>query len=417
MSYEDIRLIAENARMASQSLPLLSTKCKDAVLKDVARTLIQQTKAIVLANTKDVDAAKVKGLSKAMIDRLMLDAKRIKGIADAVVEITKLKDPVGMVVEKCKRLGIRIEKVRIPLGVIGMIYESRPNVTIDAAALCFKSGNAIILRGGSEAFHSNDVLVKIFQTVLKKHKIDPDVVSRVPDTDRQSMIDLLSMDRFVDVIIPRGGEGLMRFIAEHTRIPVIKHDKGVCSLFVDKDVAIDKAIRIIQNAKVQRPGVCNALENLFVHQAIAKKFLPKLQQALSLDHVELRGDQKTRKILPEIKQAEEGDFTTEYLDLILSIKIVKDVQEAIQCVYKYSSNHTDGILTPNKKNADLYKRAITSSCVVINSSTRFNDGGQLGLGAEIGISTTKLHAYGPMGLNELTTTKYIVESDYKVRVS
>lgn len=417
MSFKTIAELAVQSREASRRLPTLTTKIKNSVLKDVAKLLVRRQKSILLANNKDLKHAREKNLSAAMIDRLILNENRIHALAQSVLEIAALPDPVGDVIESRKRGKIRIQKVRIPLGVVAMIYESRPNVTIDAAALCFKSGNAVILRGGSEAFHSSQCLVKLFRTVLRKHKLNPNAVTLIPDTDRQSMVDLLQQDSCIDVVIPRGGEGLMRFIAEHTRIPVIKHDKGVCSLFVDKGINHAKAIPLILNAKVQRPGVCNALETLYIHRAEAKLFLPKLVFALNEAGVEVRGDAEACRISKAILAATDEDFATEYLDLILSIKIVRDVMDAIACVHRYSSNHTDGILTSNRKHAAMFTRAVTSSCVVINSSTRFNDGGQLGLGAEIGISTTKLHAYGPMGLNELTTAKYVVESDYAIRTS
>ncbi len=407
--------LAEKSKQASQEICALSTNVKNKILKDVAKELIKEKTAIINANKKDVRTAKAKGLSAAMIDRLVLNEKRIKEMKEAVLDIVKLPDPVGDIIETRKRLGLNIKKTRIPLGVVCIIYESRPNVTIDAASLCFKSGNAVILRGGSEAFYSNALLVKIFSSVLKKHGINSNTVSLVPYTERKAMISLLQLDKLIDVVIPRGGESLMKFIGDHTRIPVIKHDKGTCSLFVDESADTGKAIRIIENAKIQRPGVCNALETLYVHRKIAKKILPELCDILGSKGVEIRGDDKAQKIVKKIKKAKEIDYSEEYLDLILAIKVVKDVHEAIGCVIKYSSDHTDGIITENKKNVALFVKSINSSCVTVNTSTRFNDGGQLGLGAEIGISTTKLHAYGPMGLKELTTSKYVVDSDYMIR--
>lgn len=415
MSKIEIIKIAKGAKEASSSLNTITTAKKNSVLKDLAKVLLSEKKKIIKENDKDVKMARNKGLSAAMVDRLVLNEKRIQGMSDAVLEIASLADPVGEIVEKRKRKGLTIRRIRIPLGVIGMIYESRPNVTVDAASLCFKSGNAIILRGGSEAFHSNTVLVKIMTMVLKKHGIDSRVVSMIPFTDRSAIKDMCELVGWIDVIIPRGGAGLMKYISENARVPVIKHDKGVCSIFVDESAKIQEAIRVIHNAKVQRPGVCNALESLYVHRKISKKFLPELCKVLFESGVEIRGDALARKIVSKIKAAKEADYGTEYLDLILSVKIVKDVQDAIENIIKYSSDHTESILTQNKKNADLFVMALTSSCVMVNTSTRFNDGGELGLGAEIGISTTKLHAYGPMGLKELTTTKFVVESDYKIR--
>ncbi|MBF0104412.1 MAG: glutamate-5-semialdehyde dehydrogenase [Deltaproteobacteria bacterium] len=415
MISKKIEHIAIKTKQASYELTTLDTRHKNRVLKELAVQIHKNRAAIKKANLKDVTEAGRKGLSAAMIDRLVLDDGRIDAMRHSVLEVAGLKDPVGEMTEQRKRNGLHIKKVRIPLGVICMIYESRPNVTVDAASLCFKSGNAVILRGGAEAYHSNCALVGIIRDVLKKNAVDPCAVSMVPFTDRSAMIHLLQMDRYINVVIPRGGEGLMRFIGDHTKIPVIKHDKGVCSLFVDESADILKAVRVIENAKVQRPGVCNALEQLYVHKKIAAKFLPEFYRAMTADHVEIRGDHQTRKIIPAIKLATDKDFGTEYLDLILAVKVVTDVRDAISHVIRYSSDHTDGIITKNKKNAGLFARAINSSCVMINTSTRFNDGGELGLGAEIGIATTRLHAYGPMGLRELTAQKFVVESDYRIR--
>lgn len=415
MSKKKIIQIARTTKEAAHQLNTLTTAGKNRVLKDLASTLVANTDRIIRANREDVSAAKEKGLQAAMIERLVLDPRRIKGMHDALLEIAALPDPVGEVIASWKRKGLKIKRVRIPLGVIGMIYESRPNVTIDAFSLCFKSGNAIILRGGSEAFQSNKVLVELIRTVLKKNKVNPDVVAMVPFTDRAAMAHLLKLDQYIDLVIPRGGEGLMRFIAENARVPVIKHDKGVCSIFVDESADLERAVRVIENAKVQRPAVCNAVETVYVHKKIAGKFLPRLFEVLDGHGVEIRGDAPVKRILPQVKAAREADFGTEYLDLILAVKTVNDVNDAIRSIRKYSSNHTESILTNNKRNAGIFCRALDSSCVMVNTSTRFNDGGQLGLGAEIGISTTKLHAYGPMGLKELTTAKFVVESDYKVR--
>lgn len=402
-------------RRSSWALATLATDSKNAVLNDLAAALCENTATIQAANDRDVKAAQRQGLSAALIDRLVLNDKRIQGMSQAVKDVAALPDPVGEVTESRERGGLSIKHVRIPLGVILMIYESRPNVTVDAASLCFKSGNAVILRGGSEAFHSNKALVKIVQDVLKRHGIAPTAVTMIPDTSRQGMARLLKMDGFIDVVIPRGGEGLMKFIKKNSAIPVIKHDRGVCSIFVDETADFDRAINVIENAKVQRPGVCNALETLYVHEKAASAFLPKLAEMLTLDGVEIRGDATVKKLVPAAKQATAKDWGTEYLDLILAIKTVKDVDDAIAHIRKYGSHHTESILTRDRANADNFVHNLDSSCVMVNTSTRFNDGGELGLGAEIGISTTKLHAYGPMGLRELTTTKFVVESDYRVR--
>ena len=410
-----IESLVKQAKKASHSLLTLSTAKKNKVLLELAKALLRSQKDIIAFNQKDVALATSKGLSGAMIDRLILNEKRITAMSDAVREVASLPDPIGQIVETRERQGLHIKRVRIPLGVIAMIYESRPNVTIDAASLCFKSGNAVILRGGSEAFYSNQCLVKIMQEILQKHHIDPAVVSFVPFTDRQAMIDLLQFDKEISVVIPRGGENLMQFIKEHSKVPVIKHDKGVCSIFVDNSAKVSASLEVIYNAKVQRPGVCNALENLYVHEKIAAEFLPQLFQRLSAADVEIRGDAVARSVVPQMKRAVEKDFDTEYLDLILAVKVVKNVEDAVSEIRAHSSGHTESILTQNKKNATFFVNELDSSCVMVNTSTRFNDGGELGLGAEIGISTTKLHAYGPMGLNELTSTKFVVESDYKTR--
>ena len=410
-----IQKIARQAKIASTELSVLPTNKKNKILYDLAHLLWKKQEDIISENQKDVSRAKRKGLSGALIDRLMLNEKRIKAMCEALKDVACLKDPVGEVLEKRQRNGLEIKRVRIPLGVIGMIYESRPNVTVDAAGLCLKSGNAIVLRGGSEAFLSNRVLVKIISQVLKKHHVNPAAVSMVPDTDRKSMIALMQLDCDIDLLIPRGGEELMRFVKKHSKIPVIRHDKGVCSIFVDDSAKINGAISVIVNAKTQRLGVCNALESLYVHKKISSLFFKKLIPELVSRGVELRGDAKIKKEFPFVKKAKEEDFRTEYLDLILSMKIVKDVDDAIQNIRRYSSHHTESILTESKSNAEKFVKSLDSSCVMVNTSTRFNDGGELGLGAEIGISTTKLHAYGPMGLAELTTSRFVVKSRYKVR--
>lgn len=407
--------MAKLARQASDKLVTVPSGQKNQVLKDLATLLAQHKKSIINTNQKDMALAEKKGLSQAMLDRLRLNDRRIDDMRSALKDIIKLSDPVGEIVEQRKYHGLEIQKVRIPLGVICMIYESRPNVTVDAFSLCFKSGNAVILRGGSEAFHSNKILVELIQKALKKNHLNQHAVCMVPATDRRTMKQLLALSDWIDLAIPRGGEGLMRFISKHARVPVIKHDKGVCSIFVDESCRAEDAIRVIENAKVQRPGVCNAVETVYIHQKIAQKLVPMLCEALAEKGVEIRGDPTVRKLFHRAKKAAESDWSTEYLDLILAIKTVRGVHDAIRHVIKYSSHHTDCILTQNRKNAAVFAKALTSSCVMINTSTRFNDGGQLGLGAEIGISTTRLHAYGPMGLKELTATKFVVKSRYKTR--
>lgn len=407
--------IVHQAKAASFDAASLSTPVKNRLLKTIAAELVRRCAEITTANARDLALGKKLKLSAAMLDRLHLDKKRIQLMSQGLIAVSRLPDPVGQVVEERKNNGLHISRVRIPLGVIGMIYESRPNVTVDAAALCLKSGNAVVLRGGSEAFQTSRVLVKIMRDVLIHAKINPNIISMIPQTDRRAMITMLALKDDIDVLIPRGGENLMRFVSEHSKIPVIKHDRGVCGIFVDESAKTDESIALILNAKTQRPGVCNALESLYVHRKISKKFLPLLFEELSASGVELRGDVHSQKIIPQIKKASEQDFGREYLDLILSVKVVKDVDEAVANIRKYGSRHTESILTQTPKHAQKFTDALDASCVMVNTSTRFNDGFELGLGAEIGISTTKLHAYGPMGLAELTTTHYVVKSDYRVR--
>lgn len=407
--------IVQDAKKASHTVAVMPTPVKNRLLKKIAAQLVKRQAEILAANGRDLATGRKLKLSAAMLDRLMLDEKRIQLMSRGVIEVSRLADPVGQVVEERERNGLHIKRVRIPLGVIGMIYESRPNVTVDAAALCLKSGNAVVLRGGSEAFQTSQVLVKIMQDVLRSAKVDPAIITMIPQTDRQAMITLLGLKNDIDVLIPRGGENLMRFVGEYSKIPVIKHDRGVCGIFVDESANIAKSIAVIINAKTQRPGVCNALESLYVHHKIAKNFLPPLCRELATLGVELRGDSTSKKIVPQIKKAIEKDFGREFLELILSIKVVADVDDAIANIRKYGSRHTESILTQIPAHAHKFTNSLDASCVMVNTSTRFNDGFELGLGAEIGISTTKLHAYGPMGLAELTTTHYVINSDYRAR--
>ena len=367
-------------------------------------------------NEKDLAAGREKGLSAAMLDRLALSDQVIESMIIGLQEVAALPDPVGEIDEMIKRPnGLMVGRMRIPLGVIGMIYESRPNVTVDAAALCLKAGNAILLRGGSEAIHSNLALAKVLQDALASEKINPAAIQVVPTTDREAVNVLLSLEEYIDLIIPRGGEGLIRFVAENSRIPVLKHYKGVCHVFVDSDADIDMAIDIVLNGKCQRPGVCNALETLLVHKDIASTFLPLVASRLVAASVELRGCSRTKEILPDIKDAVEEDWPAEFLDLILAVKVVDDLDAAMDHIVKYGSQHTEVIVTKSYANAHRFIKEVDASAVMVNASTRFSDGGQFGLGAEIGISTTKLHAYGPMGLKELTTKKFIVYGDGQVR--
>ena len=413
---EKIRTIAADARQASFAMARLSTGAKNELLTDMALALINNAPHIIEENRKDLVAGAKNGLSAAMLDRLMLDGARVQGMADAIREVAALPDPVGEVTGMWKRPNdLMVGKMRIPLGVIGIIYESRPNVTSDAAALCLKSGNAVVLRGGSEAIHSNLAIARILKDVLAKKEIPAAALSLVPFAEREGVTEMLKQEEFIDVIIPRGGESLIRFVVEHSKIPVIKHYKGVCHIFVDASANFEMAREIVINAKVQRPGVCNALETLLIHRDIAERFVPFIHQALTDLKVELRGDDAYRRFAPGAGAATEEDWHAEYLDLILSAGVVDGMDAAIDHINRYSSLHTESIITADYANAQRFIREVNSGVVMVNASTRFSDGNQLGLGAEIGISTTKLHSFGPMGLTDLTTTKFIVYGDGQVR--
>ncbi|MBI3755842.1 MAG: glutamate-5-semialdehyde dehydrogenase [Deltaproteobacteria bacterium] len=412
----DIQRITQSARQASLKLANLNTSVKNNALLRMADELLKNADAMKKTNKKDLQAAEGKGLSKAMIDRLTISDKVLKTMANGIREVAALSDPVGEITKMWKRPnGLLVGRMRIPLGVIGIIYEARPNVTADAAALCLKSGNAVVLRGGSEAINSNLAIAKVLQDACKKEGIPDTAIQVVPTTDREAVLEMLKLEEYIDLIIPRGGEGLIRFVVDNSKIPVIKHYKGVCHIFVDEFADMDMAEKVCFNAKVQRPGVCNAMETLLVHKKIANEFLPKMGKKYQDAHVEIRGCEETRKILPYARPAEEEDWSTEYLDLILSVKIVKDLDEAINHIAKYGSLHTESIITKDYSNSQRFLREVNSSTVLVNASTRFSDGFQLGLGAEIGISTTKIHAFGPMGLEELTTQKFIIFGDGQVR--
>jgi glutamate-5-semialdehyde dehydrogenase len=417
---EDIRksmkAIAAKAKQVSYDLANLPSGVKNQALIEMAERLEINQTWLIEENQKDLQAGAKSGLSLPMMERLRLTPAVIRGMAEGLREVASLPDPVGEVVKMWKRPnGLKVGKMRIPLGVIGIIYESRPNVTSDAAGLCLKSGNSVILRGGSEAFHSNQAIGKILQESLTKVGIPKEAVQVVPFTDREAVLEMLQFEGEIDLIIPRGGEELIRFVTSHSKIPVLKHDKGVCHIFIDESADPEMAVSICLNAKVQKPAVCNAVETLLVHEKAAKSFLKKIATALQNEGVELRGCPKTREILPSIKEAGENDWYREYLDLILSVKVVEGIDEAIQHIAIYGSSHTESILTSNYQNAERFLREVNSSCVLVNASTRFNDGFELGLGAEIGISTSKLHAFGPMGLEELTATKFIVYGNGQIR--
>ena len=408
--------MGQEARRASLLIARLSSEEKNRALTGMADALVANRDLLIGENARDLARAQEVGLSPAMIDRLRLTEASIGGIARGLTEVACLPDPVGAVTSMWRRPnGLRVGRMRIPLGVIGIIYESRPNVTADAAALCLKSGNAVILRGGSEAIHSNLAICRILRDVLCDCSLPASAIQIVPMTDREAITELLKLDEFIDVIIPRGGEELIRAVVRDSRIPVIKHYKGVCHVFVDDGADIAMAVRICLNAKTQRPGVCNAMETLLVHQAIAPAFLPAAAEELRKAGVVIRGCDRTRAILPFAGAASEEDWGREYLDLILSVRVVRDLDEAISHIETYGSLHTEAIVTESYERAERFLAEVNSSTVLVNASTRFSDGFELGLGAEIGISTTKLHAFGPMGLEELTTTKFIIYGNGQVR--
>jgi len=415
---EQVFRIAKDARHAASAVAGLSSADKDEALVEMAGQLIHHTDTLIEENEKDVEAARRKGLSKAMIDRLVLDEKAIRAMARGLEEVAALPDPVGKVTSMWRRPnGLLVGRMRIPLGVIGIIYESRPNVTVDAAALCLKAGNAVILRGGSESINSNLALSGILRGVLRVRGLPENAVQLIPVVDREAVNLLLQLEEYIDLIIPRGGEDLIRTVVSQSRIPVIKHYKGVCHVFVDASADLDMAVGICMNAKVQRPGVCNAMETLLVHRSVAGVFLPAVAEALEKAGVALRGCERTRAVLPGVEEATEKDWSEEYLDLILAVKVVDGIDEAIRHIEQYGSLHTESIVTRDYDNSQRFLREVNSSTVLVNASTRFSDGFQLGLGAEIGISTTKLHAFGPMGLEELTTQKFIIYGSGQVRTS
>jgi len=416
-SYEKVIIeMAQRAKHASRSLANLSSDKKNMILQEVAEILSERKTTIQAENLKDLQAGKEKGLSEAMLDRLELTDKVIESMREGLFEVMNLPDPIGQVTEMVKRPNdLLVGRMRVPLGVIGMIYESRPNVTIDAAALCLKTGNSVILRGGSEAIYSNLALASVLQDSLSKVGVDPDAVQVVPMTDRGAVTTLLNQESAIDLIIPRGGEGLIRFVAENSRIPVLKHYKGVCHIYVDQDADLKKATPIILNSKVQRPGVCNALEGLLIHRDIAGIYLSEIAKELNQAGVTMVGCSAAVAQSSLIHPAAESDWGTEFLDLKICIKVVSSAQEAKDYIDRYGSHHTESIITENYSTAKDFIETVDASAVMVNSSTRFNDGGQLGLGTEIGISTTKLHAYGPMGLEELTTRKFVVYGTGQVR--
>lgn len=412
--------IAKRARAAALELSGVSEERKNAALARIAELLEQEAENIIAANSRDLEKAAAAGLSKPMLERLSLDRKKIAGIAEGVRQVAALPDPVGEIIETVVRPnGLEIQKVRTPIGVIGIIYESRPNVTVDCAVLCLKSGNAAILRGGSEAFESNAALAAIISRALSDTGINPDCVQIIPTTDRAAFSELLKLDKYVNCIIPRGGEGLIRFVVQNSTIPVIKHYKGVCTVYIDKDADAELARVLAVDSKCQRPSVCNAAENLIVHAAVADKLLPIVAGRLSELGVEIRASDRAAKILDKAgiphKAATDDDFYTEYIDMIISVDIVDSVEEAAAFINKYGSGHSDLIVTQNQQTAEKFMNLVDSAAVYWNASTRFTDGYEFGLGAEIGISTDKLHARGPMGLKELCSYKYKIRGAGQTR--
>ena len=413
---KDLTDISKATCEASRFMLTLSSATKNKVIKDMALALSRKKDYILKANKKDITKTRASGLSKALIDRLTLNDKRIKEMSDSLIEITRLADPVGEVIKAWRRPnGLWIHKVRVPIGVIAIIYESRPNVTSDCIGLCFKSGNSVILRGGSEALNSNLSIYQILKDVIKEHGIPTDVVNMVTTIDRRAVDVLLKLNNYIDLVIPRGGEGLINRVMKSSRIPVIKHYKGICHIYVDEWADLNMAENICFNAKVQRPGVCNAMESLLVHKDVAVRFLPGMIKRFRQAGVEIRGCAITQKIAKAVKKASEKDYHTEYLDLILSVKVVENLDTAIRHINYYGTHHSDSIITDNYENALEFLKRVDSACVYVNASTRFTDGYQFGLGSEIGISTDKLHARGPMALEELTTYKYMVFGSGQIR--
>jgi glutamate-5-semialdehyde dehydrogenase len=408
--------LAQETKLASQTLARLSSAAKNELLQNMAQALLNNSEMLTEENEKDLAAAREAGLSPAMVDRLALDGSRIRGMADGLREVAELPDPVGEVTGMWRRPNdLQIGRMRVPLGVIGIVYESRPNVTADAAGLCLKSGNAVILRGGKEAIHSNLAIGRVLKSELERMRLPAAALQVIETTDRAAVLELLKLEEEIDLIIPRGGEGLIHFVSENSRIPVIKHYKGVCHTFVDASADYDQAEKICINAKAQRPGVCNAMETLLIHQDIAETFIPRIAAAMRSQGVELRGCETTREFAEEVLPATEEDWHAEYLELILAVRVVESLDEAIDHIRTYGSLHTEVIVTRDYESSQRFLREINSSVVMVNASSRFSDGNQFGLGAEIGISTTKLHSFGPMGLEDLTTRKFIVLGDGQIR--
>ena len=412
-----IETLGANAAAAKKSLISADTEKKNAALQKIAEALLAHSSEIIEANAADLKAARENGMSVSMQDRLMLNEDRIKGISDAVSELIKLEDPIGRVDNGSVRPnGLRITKVRVPMGVIGMIYESRPNVTADAATLCLKTGNAVILRGGKEAYNSNKCICNIMRDAVEEAGFPKDIIQFVDDTTREVTTELMKCNKYLDLLIPRGGAGLIRAVTRNATVPVIETGTGNCHIYIDNSADIEMGVNITDNGKTQRPSVCNALETLLVHKDIAEKFLPAVKAKLDEHNVELRGCPETVRILGDcVTPATDDDYATEFGDYIMAVKVVNDIDEAIEHIGKYSTGHSECIVTNDLKNAEKFKQEVDSACVYVNASTRFTDGGMFGFGAEIGISTQKLHARGPMGLYEITSNKYLIDGNGQIR--
>ena len=414
--HDDMLAMGDRAVAASRALAQLSSRRKNSILEAMAAEIESRREAIKAANARDMEAGRAAGLSNALLDRLLLNDARIEGMVKGLRNVVVLKDPVGARISRWIRPnGLVIQKVRVPIGVIAIIYESRPNVTVDSAGLCIKTGNAVILRGGKEAVHSNAAIASAMQEGGAKKGLPADAIQLVQTTDREAVRELVQMEGRVDLAIPRGGEGLIRAVAEQARVPVIKHYKGICHVYVDESADAEMALNIIENAKCQRPGVCNAIEKVLVHEKIAAAFLPRMAERLTARKVELRGDAASRAIVPAMKEAVESDWTEEYLDLVLAVRVVASAKAAADHINRYGSHHSDAIVAQAEAAQKLFAQEVDSATVYVNASTRFTDGAEFGMGAEIGISTDKLHARGPMGLEELTTYKYVILGNGQVR--
>ncbi len=415
MRIEEMEAFLQEAKASSRVLSTLSGTQKNSILREMAQALRDNMQEILKANSIDIADAQTNNLTAALKDRLLLDEGRVEGMAVAIEEIAALKEPVGRVLDGWYAdAGFKIEKVSVPIGVIGVIYESRPNVTADVGALCFKSGNVAILKGGKEAEHSNRAIAKVLQGVLEKNNLPKGAIALLPDSSREGVAKLIKQDKYVDLIVPRGGEALIKYVSSNATVPVVKHDKGLCHTYIDEDADFDKALNVIINAKCRRTGICGALETLLVDVAIAQEILPRIKEAYDAQGTEIRGCEKTREII-EVNEATNEDYATEYLDNILTIKVVEGVQEAISHIETYGSQHSEAIITENYTTAENFLNAVDAACVYLNASTQFTDGGEFGFGAEVGISTNKLHARGPMGVSELTTYKYKIYGNGETR--